>query len=240
VERLALETDLRHAIARDDIDVHLQPIVELDSGVVDAHEALARWTRAGATVPPSVFVPAAEESGLITALGDAVLVRAIAALRAGRAARVNVNLSPRQLLDPGLPARVQRVVTANDVAPQRLVFEITESVIIENFDIATRSLHELRDLGCPVGLDDFGTGHSSLGYLRRLPLDFLKLDRALIVGIDVDPQGAQIIEAILGLARTLSLTTIAEGVEREPQAEVLRAIGCEYGQGWLFGRPAPV
>jgi diguanylate cyclase (GGDEF)-like protein/PAS domain S-box-containing protein len=239
VERLALEMDLRHAAERQELRVHLQPIVELATARPIGSEALVRWDRVDGSVPPAVFVPLAEETGLISAIGDLVLFGAIRAIRNGRTPRVSVNLSPRQLLDPGLPGRVERLLHSQAIAPAQVSFEITETVVIENFEIASRSLHQLRGLGCAVGLDDFGTGYSSLGYLRRLPLDFLKLDRVLVTDVDTDPQATRIAEMVIGLARVLSLTTIAEGVERDGQAEVLAAMGCDCGQGWLFGRPAP-
>jgi diguanylate cyclase len=151
--------------------------------------------------------------------------------------RLSVNLSPRQLLEPGLPARVDRLLHLLGVAPHRLLFEVTETFVVDNFDVASDFLSSLRHMGCLVGLDDFGSGYSSLGYLRRLPVDFLKLDRALINDVDLDPQAAKIAETIVDLARSLSLSTIAEGIERDEQADALAAMGCQFGQGFLFGLP---
>jgi diguanylate cyclase (GGDEF)-like protein/PAS domain S-box-containing protein len=240
MDRLAMETDLRYAIERNQMQLHLQPIVSLSSRQTEGSEALLRWTRAhGEQVGPSTFIPLAEETGLIVPLGEWVLGRALAALQSGRTTRVNVNLSPRQLLDPGLPARIERLVSAQGVKPERLSFEVTEEVVIEKFELATATLRRIRRLGCLVGLDDFGVGYSSLSYLRRLPVDFLKLDRELVEDVDTDDQAAAIAGTIVALAKTLSLATVAEGVEREAQADVLTSMGCDFGQGWLFGYPAP-
>jgi len=240
VDRLAMETDLRHAVEHDELILHFQPIVRLSSGAVEGCEALARWARhSGEQVSPATFIPLAEETGLIIPIGDWVLNTTVGVMRSGQFPRVSVNLSPRQLIDPGLPARIERLLGLHELRPEFLSFEVTEAVLVENFELATESLNRLRYLGCPVGLDDFGTGYSSLSYLRRLPVDFLKLDIELVADVDTDHQAAKIADAIVSLARTLSLTTIAEGVERQSQADALDAMGCHYGQGWLFGRPAP-
>jgi Amt family ammonium transporter len=127
----------------------------------------------------------------------------------------------------------------HEVDPRRLGFEITETVVIDNFQLARESLHQLRQLGCSVGLDDFGTGYSSLSYLRQLPVDFLKLDRSLVEDVDTDDQAFHIAETIVRLARSLSLTTIGEGIEQTGQAEALRRTGCDFGQGFLYGRAEP-
>ena len=240
VNRLALETDLRHAVERQELELYLQPVVRLADGAESGSEALLRWTRPnGDEVSPATFIPLAEDTGLVVPIGDWVLQNAINALRGGRVRRINVNLSPRQLLDPGLPARVERMLAAKRTDAGRLAFEVTEAVVIKDFELAIESLNRLRALGCPVGLDDFGTGYSSLGYLRRLPVDFLKLDRELVAEVDSDSQAAEIAGMIVTLARALSLATVAEGIERTEQASILTAMGCDYGQGWLYGRPAP-
>lgn len=241
VERLAMETELRHAVDRKELRLFVQPVVDLSNRRVAGGEALLRWTRrCGEEVGPDIFIALAEETGLITSIGDWVFARAIGTLLSGQFSRISVNLSPRQLLEPGLPARVERLLGLLDIPPGRLLFEVTENFVVDNFDVAAESLGNLRQLGCFVGLDDFGTGYSSLGYLRRLPVDFLKLDRVLVQDIHTDPQAARIAETIVSLARSLSLATIAEGIEREEQAEALTAMGCHYGQGWLFGHPQPV
>jgi diguanylate cyclase len=239
VERLSLEIDLRHAVERNELNLYLQPVVGLPGGEVVGSESLLRWKRpAGVCVGPDVFIPLAEETGIINAIGDWVLGRALGILLAGLTPRLTINLSPRQLLEPGLPSHVERLLALTGVLPASLAFEVTENVVVENFELAAQSLSSLRQLGCPTGLDDFGSGYSSLGYLRRLPLDFLKLDRELVRDVDTDPQASRIAETIIALGRTLSLLTIAEGIERQSQADALADMGCQYGQGWLFGRPS--
>ncbi len=241
VERLALETELRHAIERDELDLFVQPVVDLATRKFEGGEALVRWMRRGGDdVSPEVFIALAEETGLIISIGDWVLGRALGILRAGSVERLSVNLSPRQLLEPGFPARVERLLHMLEVSPGRLLFEVTETFVVDNFDVASEFLGSLRQMGCQVGLDDFGSGYSSLGYLRRLPVDFLKLDRALVQDVDMDPQAARIAEAIVALARSLSLNTIAEGIERAEQADALTTMGCRYGQGFFFGPPRSV
>jgi diguanylate cyclase (GGDEF)-like protein/PAS domain S-box-containing protein len=239
VERVAMEVDLRHAVERGELRLVFQPVVSLLDGRLVGSEALLRWERRGGqVVPPLTFIPLAEETGLIMAVGDWALGNAIRAVRGGLT-KAFVNLSARQLLDPGLPARVEQLVKASRIVPRALGFEVTETAVIENYGLAVESLSRLRHIGCSVGLDDFGAGYSSLGYLRRLPVDFLKLDRELVRDLGSDPQVAPIAEAIISMAHSLGLTTTAEGVEEQAQADALTVMGCDCGQGWLFGRPAP-
>ena len=241
IEHLAFETDLRHAIERLELEVWFQPVVSLSHSKLAGHEALLRWIRPNSdTVCTSTLVRVAEDTGLISQLSDQVLSASITALKRSKTPRVSVNLSPRQLLDPGLSTRVVRMLTKHKVDPRRLAFEITESVVIDNFQLAQESLHQLRTLGCSIGLDDFGTGYSSLSYLRKLSVDFLKLDRSLVEDIDADDQAFHIADTIVTLAKALSLTTIAEGVEQTGHAEALRRIGCDFGQGWLYGQAEPL
>ncbi|HTW06212.1 MAG TPA: GGDEF domain-containing protein [Acidimicrobiales bacterium] len=239
VERVAMEVDLRHAIERGELRLVFQPVVSLLDGRLVGNEALMRWERRGQVVSPLTFIPLAEETGLIMAVGDWALGNAIRAVRAGGVTKAFVNLSARQLLDPGLPARVEQLFKASRIAPRALGFEVTETVVIENYGLAVECLRRLRHLGCSVGLDDFGVGYSSLGYLRRLPVDFLKLDRELVRDLGSDAQVAPIAEAIISMAHSLGLTTTAEGIEEQAQADALTVMGCDFGQGWLFGRPAP-
>jgi EAL domain-containing protein (putative c-di-GMP-specific phosphodiesterase class I) len=202
-------------------------------------EALVRWHPAEkATIAPDVFIPVAEETGLIVPLGDWTVERAAQLARRAPGGRVNINLSARHLASPGLPERIARILTSQRLPGSTLAFEITETLLIEQFDYAVNVLHALRDLGCRVGLDDFGTGYSSLAYLRRLPIDFLKIDGSLIADIDTDPQSRAIVQATITMADALAVHAVAEGIETESQADALRAIGCELGQGYLFGRPS--
>ena len=235
--RLELEADLRHAIAREGLALALQPIVRLHDRVAVRAEALARWDRAGDAVAPARFIEIAEETGLIVPLGDWILRRAVELADRAPGGSVSVNLSARQLASPRLPERIARALSAHRVAPARVGFEITESVLVDKFDQAVGVLHAIRDLGCAVGLDDFGTGYSSLSYLRRLPIDFIKIDRTLTADVDADRQGRAVIDAVVTLADALGLDVIAEGVETETQAAHLLDLGCTFGQGYLFGRP---
>lgn len=170
-------------------------------------------------------------------IGAWVIDAVITELQRDPKLRTSVNLSPRQLAVPGLANQVERRLAFHKVAASRLAFEVTETVLVEDFEMATDALTRLRRLGCFVGLDDFGVGYSSLSYLRRLPLDFIKLDRSLVEAIDSDPQARTIVAAIIALAQALSLTTIAEGVERASLVKPLTEMGCHYGQGWHFGHP---
>jgi len=238
--RLVMENEFRRALRQDKLELHLQPVVRLATGEVDGHEALARWTRPdGEHVPPERFISMAEDGGLIAEVGDWVLGRVVRLLGKGVTRRISVNLSPRELLDPSLPGRVERLLAHTSISGTQLCFEITETVVVENFEVARASLHALRRLGCFVGLDDFGTGYSSLGYLRKLPIDFVKLDRVLTADIDTDPQAALVANSVVSLLHALSLIVVAEGIERQSQLAAVTSMGCTFGQGWLLGHPKP-
>jgi EAL domain-containing protein (putative c-di-GMP-specific phosphodiesterase class I) len=237
--RLELEADLRHAIGREELALVLQPIVRLEDRTEVRAEALARWRRNGRDVPPTRFIGIAEDSGLIVPLGDWIIGRAAHIADRTGAPCVTVNLSARQLASPRLGRRIAHALTTYRLAPDRLGFEITESVLVDGFDHALSVLHGIRDLGCTVGLDDFGTGYSSLSYLRRLPLDFIKLDRTLTADVDEDRHARAVIGAVITMADALGLDVVAEGVETDEQADQLRRLGCAFGQGFLFGAPAP-
>lgn len=239
IDRFVMENEFRGALQRGDLEVHLQPIVQLSTGDVWGHEALTRWPRPDHRhVPADEFIRIAEEAGVIVEVGNWVLGRAVALLHNGVAERISVNLSACELLDPSLPRRVERLLEFAGISGSRLSFEITESVVVNNFRLATVSLNALRRLGCSAGLDDFGTGYSSLSYLRKLPVDFVKLDRTLIADVDNDRQAALVASAVFSLASALSLTAVAEGIERPSQVTTIVDMGCKLGQGWLFGRPA--
>jgi diguanylate cyclase (GGDEF)-like protein len=240
VERLAIEADLRYAAARHELRLHFQPIVDLAGGRPNWDEALLRWARRGGEVlTPDTFLAVAEESGLIVPIGEWVVAAVIKELQSDPTLRANVNLSARQLAVPDLADKVEHLLGSHQVTACRLAFEVTETVLMENFETATRRLNRLRHLGCPVGLDDFGTGYSSLSYLHRLPLDFIKLDRSLVDAVDTDPHARAIAASFISLAKALSLGTVAEGIERPSLIGPLTAMGCDYGQGWHFGHPAP-
>jgi diguanylate cyclase (GGDEF)-like protein len=243
--RLELAGDLTDAIANGELDLAYQPIVELATGRVMGVEVLARWHHPiRGPVPPSEFIALAEAGGQIVPLGDLVLDRAIATFAGWQAQipdldlRIAVNVSTRQLRDPGLVARVAAVLAEHGVSPGSLVLELTESSILEDADQALQVLQELRTLGVRFALDDFGTGYSSLSYLRLLPVDIVKIDRSFIADLDAEvPASSDLVRAILDLGTTLRLDIAAEGIETEQQRQVLTRLGCTYGQGYLFSRP---
>ncbi len=237
--RLDLGSALRRALAQDQFEVHYQPIVELATGRLVGAEALLRWRRDhGVLVPPAEFIPLAEELGLINEIGDRVLRASCAAAvrwphRDGRAPRVSVNLSARQLLDPGLVERVAGTLASSGLAPERLVLEVTESQVIAEPLASIPRLHELKALGLRLAVDDFGTGYSSLSYLRRLPVDEVKIDRAFVADL-ANPVGAGLVNGIVQLGRALGLTVVAEGIETADELAALRSFQCDFGQGFLF------
>jgi len=246
-ERLRLDHDLRQALkAGDELIAHYQPIVSLPGGGIIGMEALVRWDQPErGLVAPGEFIPIAEDSGGILAIGDRMLHLAchqaagwIAAL-GDRPFSVSVNLSPRQVADPGLAARVSSVLTESGLAPASLHLEITESALLEESEITAQNLRELKILGVTVVLDDFGTGYSSLAYLRRFPIDAIKIDRRFIFGLGRNAEDTTIVEAILRMAVGLRLEVVAEGVETPEQAAILGELGCEQGQGFLWSRPLP-
>ncbi len=242
VTRLDLESALREAVEKEEFTVHFQPIVSLASGRIVAAEALARWLRPDVgLVPPAGFIAVAEETGLIRPIGLQVFRSAcMAASRWGEGSvpvELAVNLSARQLLDPMIIDTIGRELRQTGFDPRRLVLEITESSLVEDGPVAIDQLGRLRDLGIRLAIDDFGTGYSSLGYLERLPVDILKIDRAFVTDLPTSPKRSALLRAIVGMAGALRLTTIAEGVETEEQLRIVREIGCDLAQGYLLSRP---
>jgi predicted signal transduction protein with EAL and GGDEF domain len=245
VERLALETDLRHALERGELRLHYQPIVELGTGTVREVEALLRWEhpRRG-LIPPISFIPIAEETGLIVPIGRWIIEEACRQLRAWDLAHrerqplaIAVNLSARQLRDPDLVGDVDRALHACGLAPARLRLEITEDVLVEDTAAAAAALVRLKALGVGLAIDDFGTGYASLGYLKRLPVDMLKIDRSFVEGLGREERDSAIVQGVLSLAGNLRLEVTGEGIETAEQLERLRALGCDLGQGFYFARP---
>lgn len=238
-QRSALEA----AIGNDELRLHYQPIVQLSDGHIVGAEALVRWEHPErGLVPPVEFIPLAEESGLIVALGAWVLDRACAQLMRWSAEswsadfKLSVNVSPLQLHAPNFVQTVRDALVQYGVGPAALILEITEGVLVQDDpDVAAR-LQALVGLGTTIALDDFGTGYSALSYLHRLPLKTLKIDRAFVADMD-DLHGRTLVEAIIAMARSLSLDVVAEGIESESQARQLEALGCEHGQGYLFAKP---
>ncbi|WP_455930642.1 EAL domain-containing response regulator [Pseudomonas fluorescens] len=244
--REALENDLRLAVERSDFTLHYQPKVELASGAVCALEALLRWDRPGhGAVSPAVFVPLLETLGLIVPVGRWVIdtvCRQIAAWQRSDigAVEVSVNVSGHQLIEGDLIADIAASLAKTGVAAHWLEVELTESSLMENTQHTIASLQRLRAMGVKISIDDFGTGYSSLAYLRRFPIDTLKIDIAFIREVTSNPQDAAITRTIIELAHSLELRVVAEGVESQAQLAFLKAAGCDQIQGYLFSRPLPM
>ncbi|OLB66562.1 MAG: GGDEF-domain containing protein [Actinobacteria bacterium 13_2_20CM_2_72_6] len=249
VARYTLAAALPGALDRDEFGLVYQPIVDLAGGTLYGVEALARWAHPTLGVlPPDQFIDLAEDRGLIVQLGLRLLEKACrqAARWGGRTAQpplVSVNLAVRQVRHPGLVGDIVAVLDRTSLPPGRLQLEITESTIMDNDDETLATLHDLADLGVRLAIDDFGTGYSNLAYLRALPVQGLKLAGPFIQGLRAtpvaDPTDEAILTTLVSLGHTLGLVVTAEGVETQTQAERLRAVGCDAGQGWHFGRPVP-
>jgi diguanylate cyclase (GGDEF)-like protein/PAS domain S-box-containing protein len=246
LERLQLEADLRRAVERHELRLHYQPIVELNTGAIGGFEALLRWQQPdGMLVPPAQFIPLAEETGLIVPIGRWVLEQACRQARVWQARQsdtpalvMSVNLSGRQFREPALVDDVAAALRATGLPPECLVLEITESVALEADTTTTRTLQALKHLGVQLAIDDFGTGYSSQSYLKRFPVDTLKIDRSFVDGLGRDAQDSAIVRSVIAIANSLQLSVTAEGIETVEQLDELRALGCHRGQGYLFGRPA--
>ncbi len=242
-DRLGLENDLRHAVNSNDFETHYQPIVSLASGMCVGFESLVRWNRNGKPVPPSTFIPIAEELGLIDALGTRVLEEACRTFAEWQRTYpeagldcITVNVSSRQLMQPNFLSVVARAVRQAGLKPSALRIEITETALMTSPDEAAKVLSQLRDFGVKIYLDDFGTGYSSLSHLHKLPVDALKIDRSFVRSLLL-PNRPAIVESILALARTLHTSVVAEGIESDVQARELERLGCTHAQGYLFSRP---
>jgi diguanylate cyclase (GGDEF)-like protein/PAS domain S-box-containing protein len=240
-KRLGLENELRRAVQRRDLLVYYQPITELKTGCVVMHEALLRWPHpARGVIAPADFIQLAEDTGLILRIGELVLHDACTwAARIGVDKRmpVAVNLSARQFNDPQLPEIVARVLAETGLPAGMLELEITESTVMQQTDETLVTMRRLRELGVSLAIDDFGTGYSSLAYLKRFPVDKLKIDKTFIDDVPRDADDKAIVTVIIGLAHALGLKVVAEGVETEAQMEFLQAAGCDLIQGYLSGRP---
>ncbi len=236
-----LEGELRQAVADDAVVPHFQPLIDLDTGHLVGVEMLARWPHATrGMVSPAEFIPLAEDSGLIGPMTVSLMRQACRAA-ADWPSHVTLacNLSPMQLRDPGLPATVANVLAETGFPAARFELEVTESALVGDLALARRLLDEIRALGVRLALDDFGTGYSSLRHLQVLPFDKLKIDQSFIGAMATDKESAKIVSAVVGLGHSLGLSTVAEGVETEEVAGLVRGLGCDIGQGWLFGRPVP-
>ena len=241
-DRKRLEVDLRGAVARGEMHLAYQPVIGLEDGRMTGVEALLRWTHPErGFVGPDRFIPIAEESGTIVAIGAWVLEEACReAASWSNALDIAVNVSPRQMLHSDFVETVKATLAKTGLEPRRLELELTEGILVDDKDAALAVMRRLKALGVRVVLDDFGTGYASLSYLRAFPFDKIKIDRAFISAMEEgDPAPAALVNAIVDLARTLGMKTTAEGIEETSQADGLRSMGCDTGQGYLFSRPVP-
>jgi diguanylate cyclase (GGDEF)-like protein/PAS domain S-box-containing protein len=241
VRRLDMASDLQRAIAREELTLQYQPIVELATSRVTGAEALVRWWRGDEAVPPRAFLAVAEDSGLIVPLGEWVLRKACAQGAAWRAASwdvgVSVNLSLRQLNAPQFPAQVAAALAESNLPPGALTVEVGERMLVEDAGLVADRLAELRDLGVKLAIDDFGIGYASLAHLRQLPVDIVKIDPSFIAGLGQDPTLTLLTRTIVQVGRDLGMQVVAEGIEQPRQLAELREMGCGYGQGFLVARP---
>ncbi len=245
-QRLELENALRGAIDRDEFEVYYQPLVELPSRHPVGFEALLRWHRDGALIAPDDFIPAAEETGLILPIGRWVLTEACEQAARWNAASSNgpvslsVNVSARQIVEPGLPETVSEALAATGLDPGCLSLEITESVLLEPDGDTLATLERIQRLGVRLAMDDFGTGYSALSYLKRFPIEELKIDRAFVTDLARSAEDCELVAAIVAMAHALGFSVIAEGVETEEQLEALEDLNVKRAQGYLFSRPVRV
>ena len=250
---LKLDAELRKAIVAGELRLHYQPTVLLETGEITGFEALVRWEHPQhGLLLPAQFIPLAEENGLIIPLGKWVLTEACRQARTFREfqgsayadtadtpLKMSVNLSARQFRHPALAEEVARALSEADLEPRHLVLEITESVMMESYSTAQTVLENLKRLGLTLAVDDFGTGYSSLAFLKKFPVDTLKIDRSMVEGVAEDSEDSAIIRAITTLAHTLGLTALAEGVETAEELQMLRSLGCDVGQGYYWLKPSP-
>jgi EAL domain-containing protein (putative c-di-GMP-specific phosphodiesterase class I) len=237
--------DLERAIEHDELILHYQPIFALETGDVAGVEALVRWRHAErGMIPPNEFIPLAEETGLIVPIGQWVLEEACRQAKAWQVHvagdhhfTVSVNLSARQLQDPGLARHVSETLEASGLQPNTIVLELTESATMADIETTLTRLHGLKALGVKLAIDDFGTGYSSLSYLLRLHFDIMKIDRSFVLGALASGDAETLVRTIISLAQSLRLNTVAEGIELTEQLELLRGLGCELGQGYLLSKP---
>jgi len=243
VKRMTLENNLRRALEREEFEVYYQPKVNVKTGLMQGMEALVRWQHPElGLISPAEFIPLAEDTGLIEPLGEWVLRTACAQSRQWQTSgydspMISVNLSPRQFQQPDLLKMITEIVKTTRVNSDCLVLEVTESSFMKNSGAAIETLNELKKMGIKIAIDDFGTGYSSLGYLKRLPIDILKIDKSFVCDVTTDADDAALVMAIITLAHNLSLEVIAEGVETEEQLRFLRLLRCDGWQGYLYSKP---
>jgi EAL domain-containing protein (putative c-di-GMP-specific phosphodiesterase class I) len=245
-QRLNLENSLRRALEAREFELHYQPLFDLRDRSVTGFEALLRWHppgNPGIVVPPGEFVSVAEDSGLIVPIGEWVLREALRHAKSwqspDRPLTISINVSATQLSRSVFVERLRRLVNEFGIDPHLIELEVTERVIIEGAGDAREALDELAALGVGIAIDDFGTGYSGLAYLKRLPIDTVKIDQSFVRDLTVDPDDKAIVTAIVAMAASLDVDVVAEGIETEQQLEELKALGCQRGQGYLLARPMP-
>jgi diguanylate cyclase (GGDEF)-like protein/PAS domain S-box-containing protein len=247
IRRIEVESQLRVAIEKNQFLLYYQPTIDLHTGRLTGVEALVRWQhpRRG-IVPPMEFIPLAEESGIIVPLGRWAIQEACRQVRiwqkeipADEPISLGVNLSARQLRHPNIVRDVADALDDSGLPPSRLILEITESVLMIDTTATLNRLFQLKSLGIRLAIDDFGTGYSSFAYLRRFPVDILKIDKSFVDGVATEPTASALVDAMIRIGKTLRLETVAEGIEKVEQADRLRALQCDIGQGYLFSRPLP-
>ena len=242
LESIIFETDLRKGIKDRNFYMVYQPIISMQTGVLYGFEALLRWNHAGQEISPSRFVPVAEETGMIKKLGLQVIEDVCRQVMEWKKVYshpfvTHINISGRQLIFPSFPREVQKILDRTGIAPSSLLFEITESVLLDNGGACIQDIHNIRDMGINFCLDDFGTGFSSLSYLRQLPLNCIKIDRSFVADLETDQPSLAIVRNLVSLGRDLGLSIVVEGIERKTQAEALLSVGCGLAQGYFFHRP---
>jgi EAL domain-containing protein (putative c-di-GMP-specific phosphodiesterase class I) len=242
-ERLTIENQLRRSIERNELVLHYQPKIDLQSDRVVGAEALLRWNHPElGLVMPERFIPVAEESGLIVDIGEWVIEQACAQMAEWRAAgrgnvRVAVNVSRNEMVGGGVVRATRRAMQRYGIARGQLVIELTESMLMDRIEVTSQQLRDLRELGAEVSIDDFGTGYSSMNYLKRFPVDELKIDRSFVAGMPGDKADVAIVRAIIVLAHSLGMRVVAEGVETQAQRDLLRELACDVFQGYLCSEP---
>ena len=246
IDKMKLESELGDALERNELSLHYQPIVKLDSRSLEGFEALLRWSHPElGNVSPQKFIGIAEETALIVPIGQWVLTRALEDLerlrdRAGRELSMNVNVSGRQFAEPSFRSDLELTLRSADIDPAQLKLEITEGVLMDYRSAPLKWIERCKELGVRVALDDFGTGFSSLSYLASFPIDTLKIDRSFVMAMGQDERSLKIVRSISQLAHGIGLDLVAEGIEDPEQQQQLAAMGCEYGQGYYFSRPLPL
>ncbi|MBV1882301.1 MAG: EAL domain-containing protein [Pseudomonadales bacterium] len=239
--RRTIASELSNAIDKDQCSLHYQPLICASTGELVGMEALMRWEKEGVSVSPVEFIPVAEETGLIVPLGEWVIAKACREMgrwiTSNRNIRISINLSTVQFRQKNLVEMVRRLLRENRVAPENIEFEITESTLMEDLDDAVRTMQGLHDMGIHIAIDDFGTGYSSLNYLKRFPINKIKIDRSFIMDIETENDSAAITNAIVSLGHSLGMKVVAEGVENAGQLEFLKNAECDIIQGYYFARP---